>query len=109
MADGSEATASALAAIWPEHQPGLAAEVDADEWHRWLGNRAHRLSAEKTVKECKALEDESRNRLVAAAKNAEVLTVDGVTVGTLRTVAGTHVEYERKPYRVLRDTTKKEP
>lgn len=104
--DGSDATAHALADIYPEEEPGTRAEVEALAVEQWHTARSSFVKAKATLQA-------ASNTVKGALEDAEIGTVDGYAAVTLRAQtrkikckACGHVE-ESDPFRVLRDAPKK--
>lgn len=104
--DGSDATSRAIASMWPEHEPGTVAELDhlADQIARLHELRAVRAAVEKLGAGIEAVE----NTIKAAMGDAEVGTVDGEPVFTLRAVERKPYTVEATTYRTLRAATAKD-
>lgn len=101
--DGSDATAAALAQVYPDHQPGeIVALDDLAEKVRLRGEwKAHVKYAEKQVKNLE-------NAIKAAMGDAEVGTVDGEPVLTYRTSERKGYTVQPSTVRTLRAATKKD-
>jgi putative phage-type endonuclease len=104
--DGSDATAGALRDVYPEEEPGTRAEVKTDDLAYWRDAATRRKTATRD-------EQAAVSRIRAALQDAEIGTVDGRAVITLRQQtrkqtckACGHIE-ESEPFRVLRDAPKK--
>jgi putative phage-type endonuclease len=101
--DGSEATARALAAVYPHHEPGE--RVALDDLADVLTERAELKATEaETRKRLKELD----NQVVAAFGTAEVGTVDGEAVLTYRTTVRKGYWVADGEYRALRAASKKD-
>ncbi len=108
--DGSDATLAALAAVYPDHQPGVRADIAtvADEVERWqrLGEQSRNI---------KKMADDAKAKVIAAVGDAELGCVDGAPIVSLRQQDGRkttcaecgHVE-QGNPFRVLRLASKKD-
>ncbi|MGH9249008.1 MAG: YqaJ viral recombinase family protein [Acidimicrobiales bacterium] len=100
-ADGSEATARALASVYPRHTPGKAVAVDPVNVERWLRAKAAATDAAERVRA-------RSNELRAELAGAEEGTVDGRRVVSLRSQTRTtrcaHCQHSETsdPFRVLR-------
>jgi putative phage-type endonuclease len=103
--DGSAATATAIAEVWPTEIPG--AKVDLDE----LADRIEqRRKLKEAIKSATAELDVIDNEIKAAMADDEIGCIDGVPVLTYRSVT-----VNRKPqpastttYRALKPATKKD-
>lgn len=109
QADGSDATAAAIAAAWGEHQPGLHA--DLTDLVEAITDRADLREQADEIADALLVLD---NRIKVALGDAEIGTVAGVEVFTYRTQQGRRTECPNchhvttgHPFRVLR--TKKAP
>jgi putative phage-type endonuclease len=106
-ADASDATARALAAVYPLEQPGTTAAIDDELHDLWLYAKADKKRAET---------DEKRwaNAIRAQLGEAEIGTIDGEQRLTYRaqtrktTCKHCHYIDESDPFRVLRPTKPKE-
>jgi putative phage-type endonuclease len=117
--DGHDATLRALAAVHPDHTPGLSVEADdalRTEITLWRQAKANKRTAEK-------LEKQAAAAMQAALGEAEELTIDGQRVASWRTQSARRLdgkalaaarpeiaaEFTREStYRVLRDHAPKE-
>jgi putative phage-type endonuclease len=97
--DGSDATADAIAEVWPKHQEGVAVELPDDLVGRWQVAKAREKAAKE---EAKAL----RNQIAAAIGDAEIGTVDGAPAVTYRQQDRDGYTVEPTSFRVLRDAPK---
>jgi putative phage-type endonuclease len=103
--DGSTATATALAEVWPVEVPGTKADLDD------LADRIEqRRKLKEAIKSATAELDVIDNEIKAAMADDEIACIDGVPVLTYRTVT-----VNRKPqpastttYRALKPATKKD-
>jgi putative phage-type endonuclease len=99
--DASDATARALAAVYPEATPGTSVEVSHALIDRWR-------EAKSDLKVAEASEKHLSNELRASLGEAEEGTVDGLRVVTLRTQTSSRTcrecshETTSDPFRVLR-------
>lgn len=78
--DGSTATSEAIGAVWPQHHEGQAVELPGEIASLLL----ERVELKAVAKQTKTAIDEIENRLRAAIGDAEIATVDGTPVLTLR-------------------------
>lgn len=96
-ADGSDSATDTLKAAWPNTIEAKAVVLPPDA-ATWLARRNEAAAAEKAAKAAKGEYD---NLIRQAMEDAEEGWLEGRTVCTLRTVKGSHVSYDRKPYRKL--------
>lgn len=116
--DASDATASAIAAVWPEHRPGEIVEFEGAAWRDLI---EHRTILKQVIKDRQEELDEIENRLKAAMQDAEIAVLDGVPVLTYRAQERTGIDVKalraahpeiaeqfttRSTYRVLRPAPK---
>jgi predicted phage-related endonuclease len=104
--DGSDATTRALKAVYPETVKGRAVEIDslADELSRLEEYKALESAATKLAEAAGCIE----NRIKAAMGDAEIATVGGAPVYTLRTTTRKALVQAETTYRTLRKATKKD-
>lgn len=95
--DGSDATADAIATIWPEHTPGVA--VDLDDLAEQLTERA---DLKEAIKADKARLAELDNAIKARLADAELGTVAGVPLLTYRQQTRAEHVVAESTFRVLR-------
>jgi predicted phage-related endonuclease len=101
--DGSEATRSALTRAYPEHAPGL--HVRLDDYADLIEERADLKS---DVRQLEARLGEIDNKLLAAFGEAEVGTINGEAVLSLRTTQRAAYEVPASSYRALRAASKRD-
>jgi len=107
--DGSDATAHALAAVYPEHTPGTS--VAFDDYGNVLINW---VAAKRRKRDAETDEKEATNAIRAYLGAAEEGTVGGQRIVTLRSQTRTTTckhcgaTDTSEPFRVLRQTTPKE-
>lgn len=99
--DGSEATLDALAAVYPNHTPGVRADVAemADEIERW-----QRLSKQATS--IKKMAEDAKAKVIAAVGDAELGCIDDVPVVSLRSSTRQSYVVAETTYRTLRPASK---
>lgn len=100
-ADGSEATARALSALYPAEREAASVALPpaAMQWHEQL----ERTRAE--IKKLEAVEREAKNRLIAAIGDAEIGVLSDGTTYSLKTAHRPEGVVKATSYRVLRCKT----
>lgn len=98
--DGTDATAAALAAMFPEAKPGESIDMDGDNefperWAALVQAKADRKAAEAT-------ETASKNWLMAKIGTAELIRYGGAIVATAKTQTRKAYEVKESSSRVLR-------
>lgn len=98
-ADGSDATARAIAAVWPQHHEGRTAELDP-----WLIDQ--RESLKTVIRDASAELAETENAIKATLADAEIGTVDGEPAVTYRTSERRGYTVKPATVRTLRSVTR---
>lgn len=98
--DGSDTTAAAIAAMFPEHVPGTSIDVDGDNefpgrWAALVQAKADRSAAEKT-------EQASKSWLMAKVGDAELIRFNGQIIATAKTQVRKAYSVKESSSRVLR-------
>jgi putative phage-type endonuclease len=104
--DGSEATERALAEVYPKHEPGKRVAIDG--LVPLLSRRTELKALESALTKLAEGCDEIDNRIKAAMGDAELATVDGEPVFSLRTQTRKEYVSPEATYRVLRPASKKD-
>lgn len=104
--DGSEATARAIAKLFPVHQPGASVALDDLEGDidRLFEIRALEAAATKLAEAAGVIE----NRIKHAMGHAEIGTLNGEPVFSLRTTPRKEYTVPAGSYRALRKATKRD-
>lgn len=98
--DGSDTTAAALAAMYPEAEPARAIDMDGDNefgerWAQFRQARIDRQAAEKN-------EQAAKNWIMARIGDAELIRVNSAIIATAKTQRRKAYEVKESTSRVLR-------
>src|ERR1019366_5449562 len=98
--DGSDTTAAALAALFPEAVPGKTMDMDGDNEfpERW----AALVQAKADKKAADSTETASKNWLMAKIGDAELIRYNGAIIATAKSQKRKAYEVKESSSRVLR-------